>query len=52
VAARLSKFPQVNSIVVGERTFELVKHAFKGKDLGEVVLKGKEKPSRAYEIQT
>jgi adenylate cyclase len=52
VAARLSKFPQVNSIVVGERTYGLVKHAFTGRDLGEVVLKGKEKPSRAYEIQT
>jgi adenylate cyclase len=52
VAARLSKFPQVNSIVVGERTFDLVKDVFKAKDLGEVILKGKEKPLRAYEIQT
>ena len=50
VAARLSKFPQVNSVVVGARTFELVKDVFKGKDLGETVLKGKEKALRAYEI--
>jgi adenylate cyclase len=49
-AARLSKFPQVNSIVVGERTYELVKHVFEGKDLGESMLKGKEKPFRAFEI--
>jgi len=51
VAARLSKFPQVNSVVVGERTFTLIKDVFKAKDLGEVILKGKEKPLRAYEIQ-
>jgi adenylate cyclase len=50
VAARLSKFPQINSVVVGARTFELVKHVFKGKDLGETVLKGKEKALRAFEI--
>ncbi len=50
VAARLSKFPQVNSVVVGARTYELVKDAFKAKDLGETVLKGKEKALRAYEI--
>jgi adenylate cyclase len=49
-AARLSKFPQVNSIVVGERTYELVKGEFQGRDLGESLLKGKEKPFRAYEI--
>ncbi len=49
-AARLTKFPQVNSIIVGERTYELVKHAFRGKDLGETMLKGKERPFRAYEI--
>ncbi len=51
VAARLSKFPQVNSIIVGERTYALVKDVFKAKDLGEVILKGKEKSLRAYEIQ-
>lgn len=50
VAARLSKMPQVNSIVVGERTYEKVKASFQAKDLGEVTLKGKEKPQHAYEI--
>lgn len=50
VAARLSKTPQVNSIVVGERTYERVKGVFKAKDLGEMALKGKEKPQHAYEI--
>jgi adenylate cyclase len=50
VAARLSKTPQINSIVVGERTYERVKGSFKTKDLGEMALKGKEKPQHAYEI--
>lgn len=50
VAARLSKTPQVNSIVVGERTYEKVKGVFKTRDLGEMALKGKEKPQHAYEI--
>ncbi len=50
VAARLSKTPQVNSIVVGERTYEKIKGVFKTKDLGEMALKGKEKPQHAYEI--
>jgi adenylate cyclase len=50
VAARLTKFPQVNSIVVGEKTYDLVRHVFKAKDLGETLLKGKEKTLRAYEI--
>jgi adenylate cyclase len=50
VAARLSKLPPVNSVVVGERTHELVKDDFPARDLGEVVLKGREKPLRAFEI--
>lgn len=50
VAARLSKTPQVNSIVVGERTYDRVKGVFKARDLGEMALKGKEKPQHAYEI--
>jgi class 3 adenylate cyclase len=37
-------------VVVGARTFELVKDVFKAKDLGETVLKGKEKALRAFEI--
>jgi adenylate cyclase len=49
-ASRLSKFPQVNRVVIGERTYELVKGIFKTKDLGTTMLKGKEKPFHAYEI--
>lgn len=50
VAARLSKTPQINSIVIGERTYDRVKNVFKTRDLGEMALKGKEKPQHAYEI--
>lgn len=50
VAARLSKLPPVNSVIVGERTYACVKDEFPARDLGEVVLKGKEKPLRAFEI--
>ena len=50
VAARLSKLPAVNSIVIGERTFELIDNEFKTKDLGDVNLRGREKSLRAYEI--
>ena len=50
VAARLSKFPQMNSIVIGDRTNQLLNGAFKTKDLGETVLKGKEKAMRAFEV--
>jgi len=49
-AARLSKFPQVNRVVIGERTYALIKDGFKTRDLGSTVLKGKEKPFHAYEI--
>ncbi len=50
VAARLSKFPQMNSIVIGDRTNQLLNGAFKTKDLGESILKGKEKAMRAFEV--
>ncbi len=49
-AARLSKVPEVNRVVIGERTYMLVKDIFKVRDLGSVALKGKEKPFHAYEI--
>jgi adenylate cyclase len=50
VAARLSKMPQINSIVVGEQTYQRIKGTFKTKDLGEVALRGKEKTQHAYEV--
>ncbi len=49
-AARLSKLPQVNRVIIGERTYGLVKDIFKTRDLGVQALKGKEKPFHAYEI--
>ncbi|HEX7896423.1 MAG TPA: adenylate/guanylate cyclase domain-containing protein [Planctomycetota bacterium] len=49
-AARLSKMPQINSVVIGERTNQLLNGAFKTKDLGETMLKGKEKAMRAFEV--
>ncbi|HEV3028128.1 MAG TPA: adenylate/guanylate cyclase domain-containing protein, partial [Planctomycetota bacterium] len=50
VCARLSKLPQINSIVVGEGTYQRIKDTFQVKDLGEVALKGKERPQHAYEV--
>ncbi|HVR82854.1 MAG TPA: adenylate/guanylate cyclase domain-containing protein [Planctomycetota bacterium] len=50
VCARLSKLPQINSIVVGEGTYARIKDSFPVRDLGEVALKGKEKPQHAYEV--
>lgn len=50
VAARLTKQPVLNSVVVGERTFEMLQGTFKARDLGEIVLRGRDKPLRAYEI--
>jgi adenylate cyclase len=50
VAARLSKFPQENSIVIGERTRELIGDEFRVRDLGESVVKGKEKSLRVFEV--
>jgi adenylate cyclase len=50
-AARLSKLlPQANSIVIGERTNQLIDGSFKTKDLGETALKGKEKTLHAFEV--
>jgi adenylate cyclase len=49
-AARLSKLPQINSVVIGDRTNQLLNGAFKTKDLGETMLKGKEKAMRAFEV--
>jgi adenylate cyclase len=50
VASRLSKFPPVNSIVIGERTRELLKDEFQVRDLGDSVVKGKEKSLRVFEV--
>jgi len=51
VASRLeSAVARAGSIVVGERTFELVKDVFVLGDLGRVALEGKEEGIQAYEV--
>ncbi len=51
VASRLeSAVAKAGSIVVGERTFELVKDVFVLGDLGRVTLEGKEEGIQAYEV--
>jgi adenylate cyclase len=49
-AARLqSATKELNKgIIVGESTWEFAKHAFKAVNLGEIVVKGKQKPIRIY----
>jgi adenylate cyclase len=51
VASRLeSAVARAGAIVVGERTFELVKDVFVLGDLGRVALEGKEEGIEAYEV--
>jgi len=50
VAKRLAGFPQVNRIIIGEATHEKIKGFFQVKELGDTVIKGREKSMRAYEI--
>ncbi len=52
VAKRLTGFPQVNRIVVGPNTYEAIKGFFQAKDLGDTIIKGREKSMHAYEIVT
>ena len=52
VAKRLAGFPQVNKIIVGDKTFEQVKGFFQVRDLGDTIIKGREKSMHAYEIVT
>ena len=51
IASRLeSAVAWAGSIVVGERTYELVKDFFALRDLGPVALKGKKEGIKAYEV--
>ena len=50
VAKRLCGFPEVNRIIVGEKTRDYVKDTYEVRSLGEVPLKGKAKPIPSYEI--
>ncbi len=49
-AKRLGSLPQVNRVVVGQNTYERIRGQFQAVSLGETMVKGKEKPLRAYEI--
>ena len=51
IAARLVKIPDLNRIAIGEATYEKLEGRCPAKDLGEIVLKGKQKPVRVYEIE-
>jgi adenylate cyclase len=51
VASRIeSMVAKAGQVVVGERTQELVKDSFELKDLGTVILKGKKKAIRAFQV--
>jgi adenylate cyclase len=51
VAERLCKVETASSVAVSEDTWKRLNGQFKGKDLGELVLKGRGKPVRIYEIE-
>ena len=52
VCARLCKQLPVNRITIGEKTYELVKgnRQFKLKDLGDTMIRGRERSMRSYEV--
>jgi class 3 adenylate cyclase len=51
IASRIeSSVAEAGQIVVGERTWELIKDNIETRDLGTFALKGKEKTVRLYEV--
>jgi adenylate cyclase len=51
IASRIeSMVAQAGQVVIGERTYELVKGKFEVRDLGTVALKGREEGVRVYEV--
>jgi class 3 adenylate cyclase len=52
LAARLQTFAPAGSIVVGERTRDILGSAAEIRTLGEVELKGKSTPVRVYQLLT
>lgn len=51
VAERLCKVETSSSVAVSEDTWKRLNGQFKGRDLGELVLKGRAKPVRIYEVE-
>jgi class 3 adenylate cyclase len=52
VAARLQTFADAGSVVIGERTFELVRDHVTARHLGTPDLKGRSAPTEVYELLT
>jgi class 3 adenylate cyclase len=50
VAARLQTFAQEGTVVIGERTFELIRDRATVRSLGSPDLKGKSVPTQVYEL--
>jgi len=54
VCARLCKALPANRITIGEKTFEKLKNKaqFKIKDLGDTMIRGRDRSMRSYEVET
>jgi adenylate cyclase len=50
VAERLTRFPEVNRIIVGPDTYKAVKSIYECRELGDFRLKGKTSDIKAYEV--
>ena len=50
IAARLQTLAEPGRVVVGERTYRNASHAFVFEDLGEVAVKGIERPLHVFEV--
>src|SRR3989337_3531685 len=51
IAARFQTLAEPGRVVVGERTYRHTRHAFAFSDLGEVTVKGVDRPLRVFEAQ-
>ncbi len=50
-ARRLCSLAEPGQVIVSEDTFELIKDSVTARAIGTVMLKGKEEPVHAYEIE-
>ena len=51
IAARFQTLAESGRVVVGERTYRHTRHAFAFEDLGEVTVKGVERPLHVFEVR-
>ena len=51
IAARLEKYAEPGTAVLGGNTFDLLDDGFACEDLGSVMVKGREQPVRVYSIR-